>query len=230
MSEKILAIDDDPIQLRLIELALAEANFDPIIAVGGEEGLRKVLEHRPDLVILDIMMPDMDGWETCYRIRQISTVPIVFLTAKEGVEDRVNGLQLGADDYIVKPFSTGELIARVEAVLRRSHRPRTERDALILVGKQLVIDRDSRQVIVRGDKVSLRPAEYSLLLILAEHPNQPINADRIGDLMGIDEPSVRSRRVKWHIWKLRGTIERDPKNPELIVTEPNVGYRLVPQE
>ena len=226
MPEKILTIDDDPVQLRLIELALSDANFEPIVALGGEEGLRKVHEHRPDLVILDVMMPGMDGWETCSRIRQISTVPIVFVTAKENIGDRVAGLQLGADDYIVKPFSTGELIARVEAVLRRSHRPRTERDSLINIGSQLVIDRDSRHVIVRGQKVSLRPAEYSLLLILAEQPDHALSADRIGDRMGIEEPGVRARRIKWHIWKLRQALELDPKHPQLIMTEPNAGYRL----
>jgi len=227
MPEKILVIDDDLAQLRIIELALIGANFEPITASGGAAGLAKLLEHRPDLVILDVMMPDMDGWETCYRIRQVSTVPIIFLTAKQTVDDRVSGLRLGGDDYLTKPFNPGELIARVEAVLRRSHRPRAERDAVIAVGKQLVIDRGSRQVIVRGQRVSLRPAEYNLLLILAERAGQIVSADRIGDLMGMTEPGARPRRVKWHIWKLRQSIERDPHQPELIVTDPG-GYRLAP--
>jgi DNA-binding response OmpR family regulator len=226
MPEKILAIDDDPAQLRMIELALIDANFDPVTATGGEEGLQKVLDHRPDLVILDVMMPDMDGWETCYRIRQISTVPIIFLTAKQTVSDKVSGLQLGGDDYLVKPFNPGELIARVEAVLRRSHRPRAERDALITVGKRLVIDRGTRQVIVRGQPVSLRPTEYTLLLILAEHAGQAISSNYIGELLGITDTRARARRVKWHVWKLRQSIESDPSQPELIVTQPG-GYRLV---
>ena len=227
MPEKILAIDDDPAQLRLIELTLTDANFDPVTATSGEDGLRKLLEYRPDLVILDVVMPDMDGWETCYRIRQVSTVPIIFLTAKQTVDDRVAGLQLGGDDYLTKPFKPGELVARVEAVLRRSRRPRAERDALLVVGKQLVIDRGSRHVTVRGQAVSLRPAEYNLLLILAEHAGQVVSADRIGNLMGIAEPGARPRRVKWHIWKLRQSLEREPRHPELLVTEPG-GYRLVP--
>ncbi|MGH7462597.1 MAG: response regulator transcription factor [Longimicrobiales bacterium] len=227
MPEKILAIDDDPAQLRIIELALIGANFEPITASSGAAGLAKLLEHRPDLVILDVMMPEMDGWETCYRIRQVSTVPIIFLTAKQTVDDRVSGLRLGGDDYLTKPFNPGELIARVEAVLRRSHRPPAERDAVITVGTQLVIDRGSRQVIVRSQPVSLRPAEYNLLLILAERAGQIVSADRIGDLMGMAEPGARPRRVKWHIWKLRQSIERDPRQPELIVTDPG-GYRLAP--
>jgi DNA-binding response OmpR family regulator len=230
MPEKILAIDDDPAQLRMVELALLNANFDPITARGGQSGLAKLLEHRPDLVILDVMMPDMDGWETCYRIRQVSTVPIIFLTAKNTPDDRVAGLQLGGDDYLIKPFSTGELIARVEAVLRRSHRPRAARDAMLAVGKQLAIDRGTRQVIVRGQPVPLRPAEYSLLLILAERADQVVSADHIGDLLGIADAAARPRRVKWHIWKLRQSIERDPRQPELIVTEPGGGYRLVSVE
>ena len=227
MPEKILTIDDDPAQLRMIELALIGANFEPITAVGGEAGLAKLLEHRPDLVILDVMMPDMDGWETCYRIRQVSTVPIIFLTAKQTLDDRISGLRLGGDDYLIKPFNTGELIARVEAVLRRSHRRRAERDAVITVGSQLAIDRGSRQVIVRGQPISLRPAEYNLLLILAERAGQVVSADRIGDLMGIEEREARPRRVKWHIWKLRQSIERDPSRPELVTTDSG-GYRLVP--
>jgi two-component system KDP operon response regulator KdpE len=225
MPEKILAIDDDPAQLRVIELALLNANFEPITAIGGEVGMSKVLEHRPDLVILDVMMPDMDGWETCYRIRQVSTVPIIFLTAKQTLDDKVSGLRLGADDYLVKPFNPNELIARVEAVLRRSHRVRAERDTLISLG-QLVINRGSRQVLVRGQPVALRPAEYTLLLILAERVDQRVNTDTIGDLMGIAEPRARSRRIKWHIWKLRQSIEEDPGKPKIIVTEPG-GYRLV---
>ena len=226
MPEKILAIDDDPAQLRMIELALAGANYDPITATGGEQGLSKLLDHRPDLVILDVMMPGMDGWETCYRIRQVSTVPIIFLTAKQTVDDRISGLQLGGDDYLVKPFNPAELIARVEAVLRRSHRPRAERDALITIGNQLVIDRGTRRVIVRDQPVSLRPAEYTLLLILAEHADRVVSTDRIGELLGIADADVRPRRVKWHIWKLRQSIEREPKRPELIVTQPG-GYRLM---
>ena len=227
MPEKILVIDDDLAQLRIIELALIGANFAPITANGGAAGLAKLHEHRPDLVILDVIMPEMDGWETCSRIRQVSTVPIIFLTAKQTVDDRVSGLRLGGDDYLTKPFNPGELIARVEAVLRRSHRPRAERDAVIAVGKQLIIDRGSRQVTVRGQRVTLRPAEYNLLLILAERAGHIVSADRIGDLMGMTEPGARPRRVKWHIWKLRQSIERDPRQPELIVTDPG-GYRLAP--
>ena len=159
MPEKILVIDDDATLLRLLELALRGANSAPITATSGEAGLQRLLEHRPDLVILDVMMPDMGGWETCYRIRQVSTVPIIFLTAKQTVDDRVSGLQIGADDYMVKPFLTSELIARVEAVLRRASRPRAERDESIVIGRQLIIDRRTRQGIVRGEPGTLRPAE-----------------------------------------------------------------------
>jgi len=229
MPEKILAIDDDPAQLRMIELALSGASYEPFTATSGEEGLRRLLDIRPDLVILDVIMPGMDGWETCYRIRQISTVPIVFLTAKYTVEDKVSGLQIGADDYVIKPFTSGELIARVEAVLRRSRRPRLERDTLLVVGRQLAIDRGSRQVLVSGKPIQLRPAEYSLLLILAERAGQVVSSDRIGELMGVDPPNARPRRVKWHVWKLRQSLEGNPRQPQMIVTESG-GYRLVPLE
>ena len=227
MPEKILVIDDDPAQARMIELTLADAKFEPITATSGRAGLAMLLEHRPDLVLLDVMMPEMDGWETCHRIRQISTVPIIFLTAKQAVSDRVAGLQLGGDDYLVKPFNPGEMIARVEAVLRRSHRRRADRDAVLRIGKQLAIDRDTRQVVVRGQPVPLRPAEYNLLVILAERAGQVVSANHIGSQLGIAEPGVRSRRVKWHVWKLRQSIERNPGQPELVITDPG-GYRLVP--
>jgi len=228
MPEKILVIDDDTALLRIIELALSTASYEPIMATGGEAGLSQLIEHRPDLVILDVMMPDMDGWETCQRIRQVSTVPIIFLTAKHAVSDRISGLTIGADDYIVKPFLMSELLARVEAVLRRSTRRRSERDSTIVIGKQLVIDRRTRQVIVRGQPMALRPAEYAVLLALAEHNGRIVSADQIGRALGIEEPNLRARRVKWHIWKLRQSIERAPSQPEMIVTEPNAGYRLVP--
>lgn len=227
MPEKILAIDDDPAQLRMIELTLLNASFEPVTALSGEDGIAKLLEHRPDLVIIDVMMPNMDGWETCYRIRQVSTVPIIFLTAKQTIDDKVSGLRLGADDYLVKPFNSGELVARVEAVLRRSHRPRADRDTVIAIGNHLIVDRGSRQVTVRGKAVALRPAEYSLLLIMAEHADHVLTADVIGERMGVTDAAARPRRVKWHVWKLRQSIESNPSKPELLVTESG-GYRLVP--
>ncbi|HET7089513.1 MAG TPA: response regulator transcription factor [Anaerolineae bacterium] len=225
MPERVLVIDDDPAHVRMIELALLDARFQPVTATSGEEGLRKLLAYRPDLVILDVIMPGMDGLETCARIRQVSTVPVIFLTAKQSIDDKVAGLQLGGDDYLVKPFSPGELIARVEAVLRRSHRPLAERDAVLRVGGRLVIDRGTRQVVVRNQSVSLRPAEYNLLLILAERAGQVVSAEQIGELMGITDPGARPRRVKWHIWKLRQSIESDPHKPELVLTRRG-GYLL----
>jgi len=225
MPEKILVIDDDPAHVRMIELALLDAHFEPATATSGEEGLRRLLDYRPDLVILDVIMPGMDGLETCARIRQVSTVPIIFLTARQTVDDKVAGLQLGGDDYLVKPFSPGELIARVEAVLRRAHRPLADRDALLRVGERLAIDRGTRQVLVQDRAVSLRPAEYTLLLILAERAGQVVGAGQIGELMGIADPGARPRRVKWHIWKLRQSIESDPRKPELVLTRRG-GYLL----
>src|SRR3989304_1314765 len=117
MSQSILVVDDDPAQVRVMEMTLRGANYEPLTATDGESGLRVFATHSPDLVILDIMMPGMDGWETCYRIRQISTVPIIFLTGRQTPDDKISGLRLGADDYLVKPFLPAELVARVESVL-----------------------------------------------------------------------------------------------------------------
>jgi DNA-binding response OmpR family regulator len=224
--QTILVIDDDPAQVKMIEMTLADAKYSPVTATNGEEGLKVFRQHQPDLVVLDVMMPGMDGWETCYRIRQISTVPIIFLTGRQTTDDKVSGFKLGADDYLVKPFLPDELLARVESVLRRTYRTRQPLSKLVRAGPDVIINPASHEVFVHGNLVPLQPAEYTLLILLAERPGEIASINGIADALGISESQPRRDRVKWHIWKLRQAIEDDPKHPKLILTEPGHGYRL----
>ena len=226
MAQSILVIDDDPAQLRVMGMNLAAANYTTLQATNGEEGIALFKEHRPDLVILDVMMPGMDGWETCYRIRQISTVPIIFLTARDKPDDKISGLKLGADDYLVKPFMPAELLARVEAVLRRTYGARQPLKNMLRIGGEVLINRDSHEVFVRGKSVELRPTQYSLLTLLAEHANATVRIEVIARALEISDVDRARNRIKWHIWKLRQAIEADPANPNLILTDPGVGYRV----
>jgi DNA-binding response OmpR family regulator len=227
--QTILVVDDDPAQVKIIEMSLQAANYHPVTATNGEDGLKQLRAHQPDLVVLDVMMPGMDGWETCYRIRQISTVPIIFLTGRQTIDDRVSGFKLGADDYLVKPFLPDELLARVESVLRRTYRTRQPLSNLVRAGPDVLINRSSHEVFVRGELRPLQPAEYTLLTLLAEHSGETISVNSIADALGLPERERRRERVKWHVWKLRQALEDDPKHPKLIMTEPGQGYRLEPR-
>ncbi len=227
--QTILVVDDDPAQVRVIEMALRSANYTPVSATNGEDGIKAFRAHQPDLVVLDVMMPGMDGWETCYRIRQISTVPIIFLTGRQTPDDKISGLKLGADDHLVKPFLPDELLARVETVLRRTYRARQPLSSLLRAGPDVLINRASHEVFLRGELKPLQPAEYTLLAVLAEHAGETLSVNSIANALGISERGRRPERVKWHVWKLRQAIEDDPKHPKLIITEPGHGYRLEPR-
>ncbi len=224
--QTILVVDDDPAQVKVIEMSLREASYEPITATNGEEGLKAFRQHQPDLVVLDVMMPGMDGWETCYRIRQISTVPIIFLTGRQTTDDKVSGFKLGADDYLVKPFLPDELLARVESVLRRTYRAHQPLSKLLRAGPDVIINPASHEVFVHGVLTPLQPAEYTLLVLLAEQPGETMSVTAIADALGISSNQPRRDRVKWHIWKLRQAVEDDHKHPTLILTEAGHGYRL----
>ena len=226
--QTILVVDDDPAQVRVIEMTLRGASYVPVTATNGEDGLKAFRQAQPDLVVLDVMMPCMDGWETCYRIRQISTVPIIFLTGRQTSDDKISGLKLGADDYLVKPFLPDELLARVETVLRRTYRTRQPLTSLLRAGPDILINRESHGVYLRGEPIQLQPAEFTLLCLLAEHAGETLSVTAIANALDISERERPRERVKWHIWKLRQSLEDDPKHPKLIVTEPGQGYRLEP--
>jgi two-component system KDP operon response regulator KdpE len=171
------------------------------------------------------MMPNMDGWEVCQRIRQVSTVPIIFLTARQTTDDKVSGLKIGADDYLVKPFTSTDLLARVDAVLRRTYGPRQPLSDLLHAGPDVLINLARREVFVRGEAKSLRPTEFQLLVLLSEYAGQNVTASQIAAALNLGK-ARSAQRVKWHIWKLRQSIEREPNQPKIIVTASGQGYRL----
>jgi DNA-binding response OmpR family regulator len=225
MKASILVIEDDPVQLQIIRDTLEAVNFTTISAQDGAEGLRQLYQHQPDVVILDVMMPTLDGWQVCQRIRELSTVPIIFITAKGSHEDRVRGLKLGADDYVVKPFVPAELQARVEAVLRRSYMtPPDKRRTLRFGNGDLIVELEGRRVMVRGDAVDLTLAEYRLLTFMAQRPNRVLSADDLSAVLWPDAPDTNLDNVRWHVWRLRRKIERDPRHPQYVLTERGLGY------
>ncbi len=225
--KKILIADDDPHIRRLISELLAAEGYRLLAAEDGEEALRVCREEHPDLIILDIIMPKMDGMEVCRRLRDETAAPILFLTAKDDITDLVSGLAIGGDDYITKPFKGAELIARVKAALRRADMVRNtaEKEEYISVGG-LEIDRRRREVSVDDRPVQLTQTEFDLLWLLASHRGTVFSRKEIVKaLWGYDDPGI-SRTIDTHIARLRKKIERDSSNPEFIKTVTGVGYKF----
>jgi len=222
----VLIIEDDRHTAHLIELYLKREGFRALTAGDGETGLALAERQHPDLVILDLMLPKLDGWEVCRRLRRASEVPVIMLTAREEEGDRVAGLTLGADDYVVKPFSPRELMARVKAVLRRAPRPDPGRKGQ-LAHADVTLDLDKRQVRVGGRPVVLTPHEYAILEALMSAPGRIFTRDElISRLYPRAEATVIDRVVDVHIGKLRQKIEPDASAPERILTVRGVGYHF----
>jgi DNA-binding response OmpR family regulator len=224
--KNVLVIEDDPNTANLVVLYLEKEGFGALQANDGEKGLALAKKHRPDLVILDLMLPRMDGWEVCRRLRKISDVPVIMLTARGEEIDRVSGLTLGADDYVVKPFSPRELVARVKAVLRRTAPPAAP-SAKVLVHAEVELDIDKRRVSVNGRPIAVTPHEYALLEALMGSPGRTFTRDELLDrLYPRGEAVVIERVVDVHVGKLRQKIEPDPNQPCHILTVRGVGYRF----
>ena len=223
---KILIIDDDLTLVNALKLYLSKAGFEVLTAANGIEGLQTLYNERPDLVVLDIMMPKMDGWEVCKRIRELSDVPIIMLTARDQETDRVMGLKMGADDYIAKPFSLKELEARLEAVLRRTRLPPPTRGRILYADEELTIDSERWEVRRRGELVDLTPTELRLLLVLAENAGRVLTHQQLLEQVWGPEYSEETDYTKLFIWRLRQKIENDPGNPRYILTERGLGYRF----
>ena len=224
MSHRILIIEDDHSLANLIRWQLEREAFDAQTATCAADGLAQVSEWHPDLVLLDIMMPEMDGWTVCQRIREISDVPVIFITALGAEKDVVRGLQLGADGYIVKPFGTKELVARIQAVLRR-HQPHLPREHTYANGR-LFVNLDTHQITVNGKDVELTPIEFKLLACLVEQEGRVLtHRFLLNQVWGPDYEDDR-QYLKLYIWYLRQKIEDDPTDPKLILTQRGVGYRL----
>jgi DNA-binding response OmpR family regulator len=226
MGEKILIIDDEEPTVQLISILLEKKGFEPIKAYRAEEGLRKAYKHQPDLVLLDIMMPDMDGWEVCKRLREMSDMPIIFLTARSDVKDVVRGLELGSDDYIIKPYDNDELIARVRAHLRRS--PRTNlSEELSFNDGDFRINFMNRELWVRGEVKHLTPKEFNLLAVLVRSAGRVVTRTELVSNAWGEEYSDAIDSLKLYVHYLRQKIEINPEQPEYIVTSRGVGYRFM---
>jgi DNA-binding response OmpR family regulator len=225
--KRVLVVDDDPALLPLIEYTFAREGYEVAKACDGKEALREFFAHKPDLVILDIMMPRMDGWETCRRIREVSDVPIVMLTARGQDEDIVRGLEYGADDYLTKPFSIKVLLAHARAVLRRAALPPVEyAEPTTYADDFLTIDLKERRVTVEGEQVKLTPTEYRLLAYLVQNAGQVLTFTQILQNVWGWEYQDDLDYVRVYVWHLRQKLEQDPKNPKYIQTEIGVGYRF----
>lgn len=222
----VLVIEDDPNTADLVALYLEREGFRPLKAADGQIGLELAGRHRPVLVILDLMLPKMDGWEVCRHLRRTSDVPIIMLTARGEEIDRVSGLTLGADDYVIKPFSPRELVARVKAVLRRAG-PQAQQESKVLAHSDVHLDLVKRRLSVQGRTVPLTPHEYALLQTLMTYPGRTFTRDELlRHLYPRGEAVVIERVVDVHIGKLRQKIEPDPADPRHIITVRGIGYRF----
>jgi two-component system KDP operon response regulator KdpE len=226
---RLLIIDDDLTLVNALKLYLTKAGYLVITAGNGLEGLQALYNERPDLVVLDIMMPKMDGWEVCKRIREMSDVPIIMLTARDQETDRVMGLKMGADDYVAKPFSLKELEARLEAVLRRTRMPPPSRGRVLYSDDYLTIDSERWEVRRAGQLVELTPTELRLLLVLSENAGRVLTHQQLLEQVWGPEYVEETDYTKLFIWRLRQKIEADPANPRYIQTERGLGYRFVRQ-
>lgn len=226
-SRKILVVDDEPRMIRFIRLNLEHDGFEVHDASDGQEALEQLRDVMPDLILLDVMMPGIDGFETLEMIREISNVPVIMLTAKGDVDDRVKGLELGADDYISKPFSPAELSSRARAVLRRTEMPGEPVHEPIEVDDRLKLDFDRREVFVEGEKVKLRPTEYRLLYHLVKNAGWVVPHEQLLAKVWGYEYRDETHYLRLYINYLRQKLEEDPSNPQYILTERGVGYRFV---
>jgi two-component system alkaline phosphatase synthesis response regulator PhoP len=227
--KKILVVEDEPDIRELVRYNLEHAGFRVVEAEDGEAALHQVRTERPALVVLDLMLPEGDGLEICRILRgerDTAALPIVMLTAKAGEVDRVLGLEFGADDYVTKPFSPRELVARVRAVLRRSETPEPDRPAAVFDRGRLKINFDSHEAWLDGKSLDLSLREFELLKFFVRNPNRVYDRLTILDLVWGNDTYVEPRTVDVHVRRLRLLIERDPANPDLIQTVRGVGYKF----
>jgi DNA-binding response OmpR family regulator len=224
----ILVVDDEPSISEVVSIYLRRAGYQVVVARDGRQALDVLDKQSPDLVVLDLMLPEVDGFEIARRLRVEGDTPIIMLTARRDEADRIAGLEMGADDYVVKPFSPQELVSRVKAVLRRTHGSRPLDAERALEFGELHIDPKTRLVEVGGEERSLTAKEFDLLWVLACHPRQVFNRDQLLDLVwGLTE-YVDPSTVTVHVRRLREKIEVDPSNPRYVQTVWGVGYRFEP--
>mgnify|MGYP000667154455 CR=1 FL=1 len=230
---KILVVDDEDRMRKLVRDFLVRKQYEVVEASNGEEAVDVFVESNDiDLIILDVMMPKMDGWEACREIRKISKVPIIMLTAKDGETDKINGLTLGADDYMTKPFRPLELVARVKSQLRRytklGNLPADDGENVYQVGGLLVND-DLKEVSVEGEPVKLTPIEYNILLLLVKNPGKVFSIEQIYESIWNEEAIGADNTVAVHIRHIREKIEINPKEPRYLKVVWGIGYKIEKQ-
>jgi len=227
MAKKILVVDDEPAQVRLADQVLTNSGYEVLKASNGQEALRIMFEQKPDLVLLDVVMPGIDGWQTCSRIREVTDIPIIMLTGKRNSEgDIVRGLDYGADEYLSKPMGNRELVARVRAALRRAERPSylDERKKTLFSDDYLIVDVPERKVMVYGERLKLTPREFRLLALLVENADRILSHQQVLENVWGWEYIDDVDYVRIYISHLRQKIEPDPSQPKYILTEAGVGY------
>ena len=227
MTAKILIVDDEPAQLKLTEQVLVGRGYEVIKAGSGHEAVRIFFERKPDLILLDVMMPEIDGWQTCRLIREASDVPIIMLTGKRFSEDDiVRGLECGADEYLARPLGNRELLARVRAVLRRVEVSSRSKDGkkVLFSNEYLTVDVAERKVTVKGEKLKLTPREFRLLALLVENADRILTHQQVLEKIWGWEYIDDVDYVRIYVSHLRQKIEPDPSQPRYILTEPGVGY------
>lgn len=228
MAKKILVVDDEKKIVDIVKAYLEREGYHVMVAYEGRSALNMARRESPELIILDLMLPEVSGWDVCRTLRKESDIPIIMLTAREETTDKIIGLELGADDYVTKPFDPKELVSRVRAVLRRSE-ARTTPKALLQVA-DLSIDVGKRQVLRGGEPVELTPLEFGFLRVLAENPGRVYSRMHLLDMVQGDAYEGYERTIDSHIKNLRKKIEPDPAQPRYIITVYGVGYKLAEKQ
>jgi two-component system KDP operon response regulator KdpE len=224
---RILVVDDEERMIRFIRMNLEHDGFQVAEAFNGKQAIQRIRDVTPDLILLDVMMPDLDGFEVLETIREFSNVPVIMLTAKGEEDDRVRGLEHGADDYIIKPFSPRELVSRVKAVMRRTEGATGSMHGLIEIDQRLKIDFDRREIWLEGKLVKLRPTEYRLLFHLVQNAGWVVSHDQLLQKVWGYEYRDEPHYVRLYINYLRQKLEKEPADPKYILTERGMGYRFV---
>jgi two-component system KDP operon response regulator KdpE len=223
----ILIVDDESRMRRFIRMNMELEGYQVIEAENGIQALDQIRKHTPDLAIMDVMMPEMDGFETLGLLREISTIPVILLTVRSDEEDITRGLNLGADDYITKPFSPGELTSRVGAVLRRAQWPAPPPRTVLKIDDRLSVDFNRHQVMVNGERIDLRPTEFRLLYVLIQNAGWVVPHETLLAKVWGYEYRDETHYLRLYVNYLRKKVEEDPADPKYILTERGVGYRFV---
>ena len=224
--KRILVVDDEPRMIGFIRMNLELEDHQVVEAHSGLQALESIRTQLPDLALLDVMMPELDGFETLRMLREFSDIPVIMLTAKGEENDKVYGLELGADDYITKPFGPRELSSRIKAIFRRLEKPGVD-EAILQIDERLSFDFNQRQVVVNGAAIKLRPTEYRLLYHLIKNAGWTVPHDQLLQKVWGYEYRDEAHYVRLYVNYLREKIEEDPSHPRYIITERGVGYRFI---